>query len=542
MRFIVLLVLVSGCAAEQKFAPVERYGLFELHLPVQHPPTTTSADLTAPAEVPTFAEIVTPSGALQRVEGFDTERSLDFRYAPSETVTYKISVRYGRAEVVRGELEVRPGKHKAPIRRDPQVPQRLIKGDGTTFYPLGENRINVYDPLWQDGASIPEYIERMAKDGMTTLRVFIFTDIECEECKEREALGTLERTLGHYDDVVANRFDVIMRAAEANDVQVIITLFAIGFTERETWKSWADNPYNKARGGVVDTPTEFFTDGKARQYAEKRLRYVLARWGYSSHLLAIDLLNEPEWDGPIPDTVWVPWARALAQSAKEYNPYDRLITAGPVGPTVTWYEAPENGITQFHLYGEPFYDPQNLATELTTRIRLNWEAQRPVLLGEFAYGGEDKTTYEHTHVGIWTSIFSGAGVLAHSAPPFNVDSDEPMTPERGRHFRVLRDFLDAMTDDPVWHGPRFDATATNGTRVWELVTDDGDSGALWLYASKVARTDVTVPQLRGDYRITWVDDVTGKTVKEENVSADEHGLRVSAPAFALHIAARFVRN
>lgn len=541
LSFLVL-VLASACAHEQTFAPVERYGLFELHMPREHGAGIAQADRTAPAEIPVFAEIRTPSGALQRIEGFGTDHSIDVRFSPYETGTYHVSVRSGRAEVIRGELDVRPGKRKPPVRRDPEVPQRLIRGDGSTFYALGENRINIYDPSWQDGASIPDYIERMARDGMTTLRVFIFTDIECEECQERAALGTLERTLGRYDDSVAKRFDVIMNSAEANDIQVIITLFAIGFTEDETWKSWADNPYNSVRGGPVDKPKDFFTDGKARLFAEKKLRYVLARWGYSSSLLAIDLLNEPEWDGPIAEEVWVPWARELAESVKDYNPNHHMITAGPVGPVRSWYEAPENAITQFHLYGAPYYEPQKLADEMTKRVRENWSTERPVIVGEFAYGGEDKTTYEHTHVGIWSAIFSGAGVLAHSAPPFNVDSDEPMTPERAKHFRVLRDFLDAMADDVVWHGPRFDAETVSDVRAWELVTEDGASGAVWLLGAGEKKSEVVLPQLRGDYVVTWVNDITGETISEHNASAGESGLKVSAPAFKHHVAMRFQRR
>jgi len=36
-----------------------------------------------------------------------------------------------------------------------------------------------------------------------------------------------------------------------------------------------------------------------REVAFERIRYVVDRWGHSQNLLAIDLLNEPEWDGEI---------------------------------------------------------------------------------------------------------------------------------------------------------------------------------------------------------------------------------------------------
>ena len=45
-----------------------------------------------------------------------------------------------------------------------------------------------------------------------------------------------------------------------------------------------------------------------------RLRYALARWSASPALLAVDFLNEPEWDGGIDERRWIPWAQDLART------------------------------------------------------------------------------------------------------------------------------------------------------------------------------------------------------------------------------------
>ncbi len=468
---LLFVLAVTACAHEQRLGPVPRYDHVSLR--------ASGGEAGS-----TYGSVVTPSGKRMTVDGFDDGDGGQVRFSPYEVGTYHLSVHRKGAPVQSAVFEATDAGKVGPVQRDPNTPWRLTRNDAT-FVILGENRINIYDPAWNyDELSIPEYIARMAEYGMTTLRVFIFADTECEECKDKKQLGALERKLGIYDEDVARRFDAVMNAAEAHDIQVIITLFAIGFTENETWKSWDDNPYAAKNGGPAEHPHDFFTNDTAQTYARKKLRYVMARWGYSTHLLAIDLLNEPEWDGQIPETVWIPWAKNLALAAKAYNSYGHLITAGPIGLSNNiegderpWYDAAENDMVQWHLYGEAYYDPQKLATEMSGRVMQTWQHNRPVFCGEFGYGGEDMRTHEHTHVGLWSAVFSGGGALSHSAPPFNLDSDEPMTPERGQHFRALRDFLNKLpADKPML--PHFEAETTGNARVWALISKDTAAGAV----------------------------------------------------------------
>lgn len=531
-------VIATGCVPSRAFGPVERYGMLQVRV-------------GDPADVRAVAEVTTPSGASVRVETFDEGNATTLRLGPRELGKYTFVVRRGDSDVLRGEFDAVASSRAGPAVRDPREPRRLMREDGSTFFMIGENRINIYDPTWNvESLSAPEYVARMASYGMTTLRVFIFTDTECEECEGGVQLGALEPALGKFDPAVAARFDAIMQAAEDNDVHVIITLFAIGFTKGETWKSWHDNPYAKERGGPAETPADFFSDKAARAHATERLRYVLARWGYSSHLLGIDLLNEPEWDGQIEEADWIPWARELARFAKTHDGRGHLMMTGPVGLSHNigvsterdWYGARENDVVQWHLYGEPFYEPNKLAVEMTRRVREVWEYDRPVLCGEFGYGGEDRTTHEHTHVGIWSAVFSGAGALSHTAPVFNIDSDEPMTRSRAQHFRVLRDFLDDMP--AAWAAPRFDAEVKGAAKAWQLAVADGSSGAVWLLADGTAKRDVELrlPQINGGrYRVTWVDDVSGARIMDTEVTADVNGLRITSPAFSRHVAARYQR-
>ena len=422
----------------------------------------------------------------------------------------------------------------------------LVGADGRTFRPLGENRFNVYDATWSDGLSIDAYLARMASDGMNTLRIFVVTG--CGRAGAAPSPGCLEPELGRFDEAVAARYDAVLDAAERHGVKVILTAFAIGFTPGDAWKGWEENPYAMARGGPAATPRDFFADPAAREAARRRLRYVLARWGASPALLAVDLLNEPEWDGAIPESDWIPWAEDLAGTWRAEDPYGHPVTAGPVGlhwnverDERAWWASGHCDVVQWHRYGPDVYDVHALAAALVTTIRDTARYRKPVLVGEFGWGGDPAPLHDHTHVGIWAAAFAGAGVLAHSAPPFTIDSDAPMTPPRGRHFRALAGFLRRAeargpletAPDPVVSLPGARALALKGDRAL----------AVWIhapsqrYGTTVAGARVTLGDLApGRWRATWVDDATGRDRASVEVAVKGGDVRLEAPPFARHVA------
>ncbi|MFI5291008.1 MAG: cellulase family glycosylhydrolase, partial [Polyangia bacterium] len=384
-----------------------------------------------------------PGGRIINVPSFPSRGRFLVRFAARVPGAYHWSGG-GR----QGDFEAVAAAGHGQVARDPHAAHRLMLTDGTPFWPLGENRFNVYDPTWNyQHQSIEQYLASMQAAGENTLRLFVICDCEDESRADRVQLGCLEPSPGRFDEAAAERYDRIVDAAERDGIYVIFGVWAIGFTEgNDTWKSWADNPYR-----ALGSRNQFFTDESIRRVAAGKLRYVAARWGWSTHLLAVDLLNEPEWDGRIPENVWIPWAEKMEKAWRADDPFGHLVTAGPVGLQYNlggderpWYGYAGDDLVQWHLYGKEFYEPHALADEMTRKVREVWGFDKPILVGEFGYGGEDKTTYDHTHVGIWSATFAGAGVLMHSAPAFNIDSDEPMTPARAAHVLGLSRFLASL--------------------------------------------------------------------------------------------------
>ncbi|MBX3252458.1 MAG: DUF5060 domain-containing protein, partial [Myxococcales bacterium] len=404
------------------------------------------------------ARFTTPSGKVVEVGGFASRGHFKVRYTPREPGlhTWTIRAGEGRRLVGRGELEAVPGGRHGFVRIDPRARHRLVADDGTTRFVLGENRFDVYDPRSNhESADIRSYVERMAAYGMSTIRVFIVAGCAPEPGTARYRIGCLEPAPGRFDERTAEAIDTLFDAAESANVDVVLVAFALGFTSGpEGRRSWDDNPYSAARGGPARSPKDFFRAPALRTRAIRKLRYIADRWASSPRLLAVDLLDEPERDGAIGEQVWIPWAEEMSRAWRASDPYAHLVTAGPVGlhwnvegDDGPWYASAANDLVQWHLDGREVHDAHALADAMTHKVAETWEHEKPVFCGQFAYGGEDGATYDHTHVGLWSLAMSGAGALARSAPPRDVEWDEPMTAARARHFEVLSGFLRSL--DPT---------------------------------------------------------------------------------------------
>ena len=55
---------------------------------------------------------------------------------------------------------------------------------------------------------------------------------------------------------------------------------------------WPEHPYNRINGGSCDKAESLFTNETAKQAYRDRLRYIIARWGYSPSLAVIEFWNE----------------------------------------------------------------------------------------------------------------------------------------------------------------------------------------------------------------------------------------------------------
>ena len=208
--------------------------------------------------------------------------------------------------------------------------------NGETFFPVGGNLPpeSVRDPRW-DPKKVhvktsqyavdphdpkgrlyhplfyPYYqkkLEKYADNGANYVRMIAFpwtTDIEYE-------------SLNNYSNRmhIAWELDQIFEKCEELDlkveycIQVQYTLEDPGYYYHFNWDWPSDDQgcepgnnkgycYQESLG--LEDPMEFFTDDRAKENWKKKLRYIIARWGYSTGIGVIQLMSEVNGTGVVPN-------------------------------------------------------------------------------------------------------------------------------------------------------------------------------------------------------------------------------------------------
>jgi hypothetical protein len=324
------------------------------------------------------------------------------RYAPPKVGGYALSVSRSGAAFAPPDLSPRrfqcvASQDSGFVRRDPKVIQRFLLGNGQPFYPLG------MDFAWQNGSDpgYPQVFTQMAAAHMNWVRIWM-NNWDGKNL-EWAASRTGSPPIGRYDLDAARRWDMIFDQAAKSGIYVQMTLQHHGEYTAHTDPNWADNPFNTANGGFLKNPDDFFTDPEARRLTRAKFRYIVARYGYSTHLMAYELFNEvqniTEVRGHFQDVV--NWHKEMAAYIRSLDVNHHLIT--------TSNSVPGEPLAQIGLDYDQIhtYPPDILSTFASVKTA---GVPVPVFYGEWGTGG--RTTLQDLHDGLWASLASptaGAG-------------------------------------------------------------------------------------------------------------------------------------
>lgn len=133
----------------------------------------------------------------------------------------------------------------------------------------------------------------LAENGSTMMRTIMYptgSEIEWEE------LGNYTKRLH-----MAQELDSILETAEQQNLYLLWNLqihYTFQKSERAYWRTWTwdqkMNGYDFCYKKLVktDNPVDFFTNADAKRYYQQRLRYIIARWGYSPNIMGFELFSE----------------------------------------------------------------------------------------------------------------------------------------------------------------------------------------------------------------------------------------------------------
>jgi len=289
------------------------------------------------------------------------------------------------------------------VRINAQDPHYFAFDNGDFYFPIG---LNIAWSNQQGLGVLQDYerwLDRFSQNGGNLARVWM--------AAWSFGLEWNDTGLGNYSkrQKQAWLLDQVFKLAEERDVTIMLTLINHGQFNKTVNPEWDQNPYNVANGGMLNAPEEFVTNPQAKQLFKQRLRYIAARYSYSTSLFAWEWWNEVNWT-PINDTLLGPWMAEMSKELQQWDPYTHLITNSYANgrPSKLW-RMPTMSFAQQHDYTGR--DPLLEFPESFAAIQANAPA-KPILQAEQGFsaaGADGELVFElvHLHNGIWTAPFTG---------------------------------------------------------------------------------------------------------------------------------------
>ncbi len=373
----------------------QRYELRVLDLPVVANPFD-------PEVIRVDATFLSPSGKAMEVPAFwyqAYQRSLSgsqenlaksgaaewrLRYCPAEAGTYSVSVLARTNGIFYGpsvQLQfVVPDTNSLPAQtgyvRVAPGRQYLETGDGQALRLIGHN------VCWHHAQGTYDYdawFNAMAGAGENFARIWMWPNAF--------GLETDKDSLNRYRLDRAWQLDYVMQLAERLGIKILLCLDYHGMfqTVPDYWGGnnyWPAHPYNQTNGGPCLNQNAFFTNGTAQVIYQKRLRYLVARYGYSPSLLAWEFFNEI-------DNVYsylnnndvANWHSLMGRWFKANDPFGHLVTTSLTGNSdrEELWSVPELDFTAYHSYGET--QPASRLSAVAQSFLKRYD--KPVMIGEF---------------------------------------------------------------------------------------------------------------------------------------------------------------
>lgn len=451
-----------------------------------------------------------------------------------------------------------PGRHGF-LRRSPLDGRYLRFDDGTPYVAIGEN------VGWYDGRgtfAYDDWFAKLAAQGVNHVRLWTPSWAFGVEWITRAPDGTVASTsLGNYTERLdrAWQLDQVLEAADRHGIAVMLSIQNHGAFSLDTNSEWADNPYNAANGGPLALPTAFFTDATARELFQRRLRYLVARWGFAPNLLAWELWNEVDAVGAGPAVE--AWHVEMGNALRELDPYDHMISTSLARSALSSYWAlPQIDFTQIHHYSFPLGIDLPTVAEARMRAYRNAYPGKPVLLSEYGvdYRGPAETLENDPdsigfHHGLWIGLLAGGFGTGMSWWWDNVVDPQDLY----FHFAPIARFVEGVAFDAqgfdairpvaIATGRHLSAYALRGSSVvlaWVQNTDHQ-----WLYPplpgpdeTPVGAATLALTNLAdGAWTARWIDTYTGMDVAIDAASVSGGAVTLTVPTFAKDVALRLER-
>lgn len=370
------------------------------------------------------------------------------RFAPKDTGEYSYFFRLntkGKTENSNKETFTVRSSHK-PGFLHPNDYWTFRFDDGTLFRGIGEN-VAWESRTWENPKYTYEYLlGSLSKSGANFFRTWMCAWNLPLEWKKINNSNRYKSSDAYFNPDAIEKMDKLVTLSDSLGLYMMLTLDWHG--ELIANAEWRNSSYNKANGGPAATPAEFFTSEAAQNQYKNKLRYIIARWGYSTSIAAWEFFNEIDnaafTSGDsiiIPHAAITQWHDEMSMYLKNTDPYQHMVTTSISHRDILGLNSLANiDFNQKHIYKHT----DKLAPTIKTYSQLY---SKPYNIGEFGYEWDwnvdfrtirKELSYDYRR-GLWYGLFCPTPVLPMSWW-WEFFDEEGMTP----YFRSVREISDQM--------------------------------------------------------------------------------------------------
>jgi hypothetical protein len=369
------------------------------------------------------------------------------RFTPQETGTYSCSFRLKAAKKASSTsdpvaFDVSPSGKRGFLHTHSAWTLRF--DDGTLFRGIGENIAwesrkrddSKFFPGLHERSDVYNYdlmLPTLARNGGNFFRTWICAwNLPIDYKRE---INNIRYTSSDdfYNPSAVARLDHLVELSESSGLYIMLTLGTGGYHIRD--------------GGVVSSPDAFFAAPEARERYKNRLRYIVARWGYSTSIAMWEFFNEVDnvqhngRQTPINGRDIVDWHEQMSVYLKQIDPYGHIVTTSISHRDIEGLNSISTiDINQKHIYNNTSIIPSEINRYVDA-------FDKPYIIGEFGYEWDWSKNFDNFangmdvdfRRGLWYGLFSPTPVLPMSWwwEYFDV---RRMTP----YFRGVKEISDQM--------------------------------------------------------------------------------------------------
>ncbi len=317
---------------------------------------------------------------------------------------------------------------------------------GKLFRGIGENVAwesrSFENPKW----TYDYFLPKLAHDGANFFRTWMCSWNLPLEWQKVSGTKRYSNTAEYYNPGGIERMDQLVDIADSLGLYIMLTLESGGSLGNEFWYDISSQRRSSKN------PTDFFTLISAQQKYKDKLRYLVARWGYSTALASFEFFNEidnsaytasPEDSVMIPHEAVIEWHAEMSRYLHDIDPYHHIITTSISHRDIMGMDMlPYIDINQKHIY-------KNTGALRSEILRYTREYNKPYIIGEFGYEWDWNIDFSTITTGLeydfqrglWYGLFSPTPVLPMSWW-WEFFDEHNMT----SYFRSVREISDQMLE------------------------------------------------------------------------------------------------